>query len=153
MKDIYNEKKTIDELYRAIEAFMEFDVEGDEYDVEQDFEDAIRTMLEEEGFNVLPKQDVENTQNSVEGLFSENVDRQIPDISVHCDEGLAMLEMKYCREPKDYEEDIRKVKNYIVQGKCRYGGVLFLDETPRANWNTCGIDENYYYLWEIYERK
>ena len=135
--------KTIDDLENAIRSYMDFDVEGSDFEDEQDFEDAVKEMLIDEGFKVLPKKNVENTNKLIEGTFSKNVDRQIPDISVDCEDGTVMLELKFCREPSVYEDDEDKVEGYLRAGVCDVSGVLFLDDVMRKGWKTCGMNDDF----------
>lgn len=143
--------KTIDDLENAIRSYMDFDVEGSDFEVEQDFEDAVKEMLIDEGFKVLPKKNVENTNKLIEGTFSKNVDRQIPDISVECEDGIVMLELKFCREPSVYADDEDKVEGYLKADKCDVAGVLFLDDVMRKDWKTCGMNDDFNYKFDLYE--
>ena len=142
--------KTVEELDKVIKFFMRWEINGDNFDVEQDFEDAVREKLENSGFEVLEKQNVKNTQEAVRGLFS-NVKAQIPDISVQCEEGLVFLELKFRNTPANYEADIDKVNNYLEKGECAAAGVLFMATTQYEEWNVCakGSLDNYYYYWEL----
>lgn len=149
-----NPLKKIDELCQVIDFYMRWEVNGDEFGDEQDFEDVVREKLENSGFEVLDKQNVKNTQEAVRGLFSKNVKAQIPDISVQCAEGLVFLELKFCNTPSNYEADLDKVNNYLEKGECAAGGVLFMDTTRYEGWNVCskGALNNYYYYWELAKR-
>ena len=140
--------KTFDDLYQTIDAYMKRYINGDDFEVEQDFEDDIRKMLEEEGFNVLPKACVRNAQAMFEGV--SNVKRQIPDIAVNCVDGQAYLELKFCRTNTAYGSDIRKVNKYLSRGECDVAGVLFLDD-KNEEWKPCLANSIYTYFWELYE--
>lgn len=142
--------KSFDELRQTINYYMKWEVNGDEFENEQDFEDAVREKLEDSGFVVLEKQNVKNTQQAVRGLFS-NVKAQIPDISVQCAEGLVFLELKFCNTPANYNADIDKANNYLTKGECVAAGVLFMDATQREEWVAChkGTFNRYYYFLEL----
>lgn len=144
-------QKTIDELYSAVNYYMKWEANGDDFDDEQDFEDAVREKLENSGFEVLEKHNVKNTQESVRGLFSANVKAQIPDIAIQCAEGLVFLELKFCNTPAMYEADIDKVNNYLKKGECAAAGVLFMDTTRYEDWKLCvkGKQNRYYYYWDL----
>ena len=142
--------KTIDDLENAIRSYMDFDVEGSDFEDEQDFEDAVKEVLIDEGIKVLPKKNVENTNKLIEGTFSKNVDRQIPDISVDCEDGTVMQELKFCREPSVYEDDEDKVEGYLRAGVCDVSGVLFLDDVMRKGWKTCGMNDDFNYKWSLH---
>ena len=146
-----NQLKKVDELQRTIDFYMRWEVNGDEFENEQDFEDAVREKLENSGFDVLDKQNVKNTQEVVRGLFSENVKAQIPDISIQCAEGLVFLELKFRNTPANYEADIDKVNNYLEKGECAAAGVLFMDTTRYEGWKLCskGRQDTYYYYWDL----
>lgn len=139
---------TIKDLFDTINDYMYNKVDGDDFELEQDFEDAIRDLLETECFNVLPKKNVENTER----MFCEgvNVDNQIPDIAVKCDDGSVLLELKLRRSQADYDSDIQKVENYVDQEKCDVGGVLFLDNEEQEDWKTCNANPRYWYYLESY---
>lgn len=145
-----NPLKTIDDLRSVIDFYMRWEINGDEFGDEQDFEDAVREKLEESGFEVIEKQNVKNTQEAVRGLFS-NIKAQIPDISVQCAEGLVFLELKRCNTPANYEADIDKVNNYLEKGECAAAGVLFIDTTRYEEWKLCtkGKLDTYYYYWDL----
>lgn len=134
---------TINALFETIDEYMCNEVDGEMFEDEQDFENAIRAKLEEECFTVLPKRNVENTER----MFCEgvNVDNQIPDIAVKCDDGSVLLELKLRRSQADYDSDIQKVENYVDQEKCDVGGVLFLDNEEQEDWETCNANPRYWY--------
>ncbi len=144
-------RKSVDDLNRVIDFYMKWEVNGDDFSDEQDFEDAVREKLKKSGFRVLDKQNVKNTQESVRGLFSENVKAQIPDISVQCAEGLVFLELKFCNTPANYDADVDKTNNYLEKGECKAAGVLFMDTTQYEEWNACTkwTYDRYYYYWEL----
>ena len=149
---VKGQQKTIDDLCRVVENYMRLKVDGDKFTDEKHFERAVRDMLEHEGFEVLKKQDVENTNSAVNERDFANVDRQIPDISIKCIDGLVFLELKVKRTPKVYQEDEEKCANYLKQGKCNAAGVLFLDDTERLNWKRCQKNTKYYYLWKLQKK-
>lgn len=137
---------TIKDLFDTINDYMYNKVDGDAFENEQDFEDAIRELLDENCFNVVSSR---HTVANVEKLLSEgvgNVEDQIPDIVVSCDDGVVFIELKLRRSPEDYESDIKKVQNYIKQGKCDDGAVLFLDNVRRQGWTICQANKAYNYL-------
>lgn len=139
-------KKTIQELLDVIDKYMSNIIDGDNFNNEQDFEDEIRAMLEKEGFDVLEKHNVKNTQELVEQREFGAVEDQIPDIAVQCEDGLVFLELKLRATPQEYDEDIQKVKKYVELGKCKVGGVLFLSEVQRQGWSICQANKSYCYL-------
>ena len=143
------QQKTIDDLCRVVENYMRLKVDGDKFTDEKHFERAVRDMLEHEGFEVLKKQDVENTNSAVNERDFANVDRQIPDISIKCIDGLVFLELKFKRTLKVYQEDKEKCANYLKQGKCNAAGVLFLDNVKREGWKACRGNNDYNYYFEI----
>ena len=148
----FSEKKnlnTIDELCAIIEHYMKFEVDGDNFRDEQHFENAVRAVLEQAGFKVQPKQDVKNTIASVNEKYFGDVNRQIPDISIQCKDGLVFLELKFKNTPQKYIEDIEKVANYLRLGKCDAAGVLFLDDTQYSGWEQCKKNPKYYYFWQL----
>lgn len=138
---------TIKDLFDTINDYMYNKVDGDDFELEQDFEDAIRDLLEEACFNVLPKKNVENTQKMIaERRVYGTVEDQIPDIAILCEDGLVFLELKLRATPQEYDEDIQKVNTYEKLGKCKVGGVLFLSEVQRQGWTTCQANKSYCYL-------
>lgn len=141
-------KKTIQELLTFIDNYMSQTIDGDNFNAEQDFEDEIRAVLEEEGFEVLEKHNVRNIQKMLsEGVG--NVEDKIPDIVVDCVESLMFLELKYCNTLTMYENDILKAKRYVDEEKCCAAGVLFLDTNKMAGcgeWKMCAANDNYYYF-------
>lgn len=143
------DKKTVAELNAVVENYMKNVVNGDDFKDEQDFEDAVRKMLSEQRFEVLPKKNVNNITSMVRESQFSNVDDQIPDIVVNCKEGSVFIELKLRREEADYNSDIAKVKNYLSRKKCSYVGVLFLDDKIHVGWNQCQRNKKYYYLWKI----
>lgn len=143
--------KTIKELSIAVNNFMRYEVDGDMFANEQDFENAVRTMLEQEGFVVLEKHNVENTRELVERHFSSDVNLQIPDISVQCKDGLVFLELKFKNTPNNYQADEEKISNYLKEKKCVVAGVLFLDEIHYKDWVQCQQNKKYYYYWQLYK--
>jgi hypothetical protein len=148
----FSEKKnlnTIDELCTIIEHYMRFEVDGDNFRDEQHFENAVRAVLEQAGFKVQPKQDVKNTIASVNEKYFGDVNRQIPDISIQCKDGLVFLELKFKNTPQKYIEDIEKIANYLRLGKCDAAGVLFLDDTQYSGWEQCKKNPKYYYFWQL----
>ena len=142
-------KKCISELSSTIDKYMKNTINGDQFENEQDFEDAIRTMLKDNGFKVQEKQNVENAIKELnEKNFSEEIEKKIPDIAVECREGLVFLELKFKNTDAMYSEDMRKVQNYRVEKKCT-AGVLFLDEERRYAWKRCIANSSYYYYWNL----
>lgn len=143
-------KKCILELSSTIDKYMKNTINGDHFENEQDFEDAIRTMLKDKGFKVQEKQNVENAINELnEKNFSEGIEKKIPDIAVECREGLVFLELKFKNTDAMYSEDMRKVQNYRVEKKCTAAGVLFLDEVQHYDWERCIANPTYYYYWDL----
>lgn len=143
------QQKTIDDLCRVVENYMRLKVDGDKFTDEKHFERAVRDMLEQAGFKVQPKQDVKNTIASVNEKYFGDVNRQIPDISIQCKDGLVFLELKFKNTPQKYIEDIEKVANYLRLGKCDAAGVLFLDDTQYSGWEQCKKNPKYYYFWQL----
>lgn len=143
-------KKCISELSSTIDKYMKNTVNGDQFKNEQDFEDAIRTMLKDKGFKVPEKKNVENAIKEVnERSFSGEVEREIPDIIVECHERLVFLELKFKNTDAMYSEDMRKVQNYRVEKKCTAAGVLFLDKVQHHDWERCIANPTYYYYWDL----
>ena len=140
--------KTIDELHSYLDFYMTWKVNGDKFFIEQDFEDALREVLDDAGFEVLEKQDVEHANEAVSGrTMSGRVERLIPDIAVACEDGLVFLELKFCRELSAYDDDIEKCQRFLDEEKCAAAGVLFLDDEPRAGWKACRCNKDFnYYL-------
>lgn len=144
-------KKYISELSSTIDKYMKNSVNGDQFKNEQDFEDAIRTMLKAKGFIVQEKQNVENAIKEIsERSFSGELEREIPDIIVECREGLVFLELKFKNTDAMYSEDMRKVQDYRDKKKCAAAGVLFLDKEQHCRWERCLANPNYYYHWQLY---
>lgn len=142
--------KTIDELRDVVERYMKYEVDGDMFVNEEAFENAVRAMLKQSGFEVFDKEDVANAIKEIsERHFSSDVNRQIPDISIQCREGLVFLELKFKNTPAAYQADIEKVANYLKQGKCVAAGILFLDETRYPDWAQCVKNRKYFYLWRL----
>lgn len=143
-------KKTIQELVDVIDNYMSQTIDGDNFNAEQDFEDEIRAVLEEEGFEVLEKRNVNNIQK----MLSEGVGKvedMIPDIVVDCAEGTMFLELKYRNTIPMYEDDILKVQKYVEEDVCYAAGVIFLDTNRMAekeNWKPCAANDEYYYFFD-----
>ena len=147
-----DEINNISDLQRSVEFYMEWLVNGDVFEIEQDFEDDLREYLSNEGFDVLDKQNVENTNEAVAGrFFSGRVEDQIPDIAVDCFDGLVFLELKYCDGPALYNADVDKVNKFLEKDKCQAAGVLFLDNVKRDGWKVCRGNNDYNYYFEIGE--
>lgn len=137
---------TIQELFNVIDNYMSEAIDGDDFELEQDFEDAIRAKLEEECFTVFPKRNVENTKELVEQRIFGVVDHQIPDIAVNCRDGLVFLELKFCSAMENYAMDVKKVETYYARKKCAAVAVLFLDEkNKRKDWSVCEKNKRYAY--------
>ena len=146
----YINKKYILELSSTIDKYMKNTINGDQFKNEQDFEDAIRTMLKDKGFKVQEKQSVENAIKEVsERHFSGKIEGNIPDIAVECREGLVFLELKLKNSAAMYLSDERKVQNYREKKKCAAAGVLFLDKEQYPNWVQCETNTAYYYYWDL----
>ena len=147
----YINKKYILELSSTIDKYMKNTINGDQFKNEQDFEDAIRTMLKDKGFKVQEKRNVENAIKELnEKNFSEEIEKKIPDIAVECREGLVFLELKFKNTDAMYSEDMRKVQNYRVEKKCTAAGVLFLGSKKQyPNWVQCKANTEYYYYWNL----
>ena len=143
-------KKYISELSSTIDKYMKNTINGDQFKNEQNFEDAIRTMLKDNGFKVQEKQNVENAIEEVnERSFSGELERKIPDIIVECREGLVFLELKL-NDPKPlYIADTKKVQEYLDKKKCTATGILFLDKKQYPNWVQCKANTAYYYYWYL----
>lgn len=143
-------KKTIQELLTFIDNYMSQTIDGDNFNAEQDFEDEIRAVLEEEGFEVLEKHNVRNIQKMLsEGIG--NVEDMIPDIVVDCAEETMFLELKYCNTIPMYDADIQKVQDYVAEEETRAAGVLFLDTNKMAGcvgWKMCAANDEYYYFFD-----
>lgn len=137
--------KSFEDIRQTIDMYMKRYINGDDFEDELDFENEIREMLVEEGFDVLPKVCVKNAQQMVEGLYS-NVERQIPDITVNCEDGQAFLELKFCNDDTAYNNDIIKVNNYLSAGECEATGVLFMDDN-KDEWEPCLANSRYTYFW------
>ena len=142
-------QKTIDDLCRVVEHYMKYEVDGDCFSDEQHFENAVRAVLAQASFDVREKQDVKNAVESINERCFSDINRQIPDIEVHCSDGVVFLELKFRNSPQEYQKDIEKVANYLKHGKCDAAGVLFLDDTRRDGWKQCLKNTRYYYLWRI----
>ena len=56
--------KTINDLQTSVDFYMEWLVNGDNFEVEQDFEDDLREYLMNDGFDVMDKRNVEKYQRS-----------------------------------------------------------------------------------------
>ena len=139
---------TYDDLYSTIEEYMTEAVDGEQFELEKDFERVLRDLLESYGFEVLEKRNVKNTQELCEVKSAVNVDAQVPDISIQCAEGLVFLELKFQRELNDYIDDLRKVQTFLNEKKCSNAGVLFLDnQKNHTDWNMCNKNSEYSYLW------
>lgn len=147
------DKKTVAELNAVVENYMRNIVDGGRLNNEQEFEDEVRGMLIQHGFEVLSKKNVNNITSMVRESHFSNVDDQIPDIVVNCKEGSVFLELKLRREETDYDSDIAKVKNYLSKKKCSYAGVLFLDKKNHTSWRQCQKNTQYYYLWQLYKNR
>ena len=146
----YLSKKCISELQSTIDYYMKKTVNGDQFKNEQDFEDAIRTMLKAKGFIVQEKQNIENAIKELnEKNFSEEIEKKIPDIAVECRKGLVFLELKFKNTDAMYSEDMRKVQEYRDQKKSVAAGVLFLDKKQHPNWVKCEANTDYYYYWNL----
>ena len=142
--------KTINDLQTSVDFYMEWLVNGDNFEVEQDFEDDLREYLMNDGFDVMDKRNVENTNEAVsERLFSGRVEDQIPDIAVDCFNGLVFLELKFCDSPSLYSADVKKVNRFLEKNKCQAAGVLFLDNVKREGWKACRGNNDYNYYFEI----
>ena len=140
--------KTFEDLRRTIDKYMKYYINGDNFEDEQEFENDIRDMLIDEGFDILPKVCVSNAQAMSEGV--SNVKRQIPDITVNCEDGQAFLELKFCRDNTAYNSDIDKVNNYLAKGECEAAGVLFMDDN-QEEWKLCLANSTYTYFWALAE--
>lgn len=146
----YLSKKCILELQSTIDYYMKNTINGDLLDDEQEFEDAVRTMLKDKGFKVQEKQNVENAIKEVnERSFSGELERDIPDIIVECREGLVFLELKLKDSEPLYIADIKKVQEYRDKKKCAVAGVLFLDMKQYHGWERCVANPAYYYYWDL----
>lgn len=146
----YINKKYISELSSTIDKYMKNTINGDQFENEQDFEDAIRTMLKDKGFKVQEKQNVENAIKEVnERSFSGEVENKIPDIAAECHEGLVFLELKLNDSEPLYIADTKKVQEYLDKKKCTAAGVLFLDIKQYHGWERCVANPTYYYYWDL----
>ena len=146
----FADKKCISELRSTIDKYMKNTVNGDQFENEQDFEDAIRTMLKEKGFKVQEKQNVENAIKAInERSFSGEVENKIPDIAVECRDGLVFLELKLNDSEPLYIADITKVQDYRKKEECAAAGILFLDEEQYHSWERCLANPKYSYLWDL----
>lgn len=146
----YVNKKCISELRSTIDHYMKNTIEGDLFENEQDFEDAIRTMLKDKGFKVQEKKNVENAIKEIsERRFSGKIEGKIPDIIVECREGLVFLELKLNDSEPLYIADIKKVQDYREKKKCAAAGVLFLDKEQYHGWEHCVANPAYYYYWDL----
>ena len=146
----YLSKKCILELQSTIDYYMKNTINGDLLDDEQEFEDAVRTMLKDKGFKVQEKQNVENAIKEVnERSFSGEVENKIPDIAVECHEGLVFLELKLNDSEPLYIADTKKVQEYLDKKKCAAAGVLFLDMKQYHGWKHCMANPTYYYYWDL----
>lgn len=143
-------KKSIQELRQTVAYYMRYDVDGDQFDNEQEFEDAVRAMLEGADFIIQDKHKVENAiKEAEERHFSGRIEDQIPDIVVECAEGLVFLELKFKNTDAMYKMDRLKVHDYVFYKKCIAAGVLFLDEGWRLGWSQCQKNKKYYYYWSL----
>ena len=140
--------KTIENLRCTIDIYMKHYINGDNFENEQDFENDIREMLVDEEFDVLPKVSVSNAQTMSEGV--SNVERQIPDIAVNCEDGQVFLELKFCRDNIAYNSDIDKVHNYLAEEESEAAGVLFMDD-QKEEWEPCLANSIYTYFWRLAE--
>ena len=143
-----NQMHTYDDLCSTIEEYMEQSVDGEQFRLEEDFEEALRKFLRRDGFEVLDKRNVKNIKELCEVKSAVNVDAQVPDISIQCAEGLVFLELKFQRELNDYIDDLRKVQTFLKKKKCSNAGVLFLDnQKNHKEWKMCNKNSEYSYLW------
>lgn len=139
---------TYDDLCSTIEEYMTEAVDGEQFELEKDFERALRKFLRSNGFKVLEKRNVKNTQELCEVKSAVNVDAQVPDISIQCAEGLVFLELKFQRKLNDYIDDLKKVQTFFKEKKCSNAGVLFLDnQKNHKDWQMCNKNSEYSYLW------
>lgn len=146
----YINTKYISELSSTIDKYMKSTINGDQFEHEQDFEDAIRTMLKDKGFKVQDKQNVENAIKEIsERRFSEKIEGKIPDIAIECCEGLVFLELKLNDPEPLYLDDRMKVQDYRDKKKCAAAGVLFLDMKQYHGWERCVANPTYYYYWDL----
>lgn len=146
--------KTIDDLRKVVESYMQNEVDGDDFkdSKEQGFEDAVREKLESEHFTVFGKHNVRNTEKLLEEkLFAEDVEGMIPDIAVVLGDKVALLELKYHNRITLYDQDEDKIKKYLPREKCIASGVLFLDYQYHAGWELCQKNKKtkYYYFWKL----
>ena len=143
--------KSIDELRRVVGYYMRFEVDGDKFNDEQDFENEVRKLLKAHGFKIQDdKHNVENAINEAkERLFAGRVEDKIPDIVVECAEGLVFLELKFKNTDTMYNSDIEKVQQYRKLKECAAAGVLFLDEKYILGWLQCQKNKKYYYYWDL----
>ena len=143
-------KKTIQELRQTVENYMKFQVDGDNFTSEQEFEDEVRAMLISADFIVQDKHNVNNANKIAEERhFSGRIEDQIPDIAVECAEGLVFLELKFKNNDALYNMDRLKVRDFVTYKKCIAAGVLFLDEKYRQGWIQCQKNRKYYYYWDL----
>lgn len=142
-------KKTILELRQTVENYMKFQVDGDKFSSEQEFEDEVRAMLINAGFIVQDKHNVNNANKIAEERHFGRIEDQIPDIAVECAEGLVFLELKFKNNDAMYEMDKLKVRDFVTNKKCAAAGVLFLDEGYRPGWSRCEKNPKYYYYWDL----
>lgn len=142
-------KKTIQELRQTVENYMKFQVDGDKFSSEQEFEDEVRAMLINAGFIVQDKHNVNNANKIAEERHFSRIEDQIPDIAVECAEGLVFLELKLKNNDAMYEMDKLKVRDFVIYKKCVAAGVLFLDEKYRQGWIQCQKNRIYYYYWDL----
>lgn len=142
-------EKTIADLRRTVDHYMRNGVDGDAFSNELEFENAVRRMLKESGFEVLDKHNVANTNAMVEERHFTDVDAQIPDLAVLCAEGLVLIEVKLRREESAYKSDIDKTSIYVRKHKCVAAGSLFLDNEYHTGWVRCLANDKYYYYWKV----
>ncbi len=143
--------KSIDELRLVVNNYMRYEVDGDKFNDEQEFENEVRKLLKAHGFKIQDdKHNVENAINEAkERLFAGRVEDKILDIVVECAEGLVFLELKFKNTDTMYNSDIEKVQQYRKLKECAAAGVLFLDEGYRYGWLKCLKNPKYYYCWDL----
>lgn len=140
---------SLKDLKKVIEDYMINDVDGDDFEnsLEQGFENAVRKLLKSKGFDIIDKKNVKNTIAIAEEKEFADIDHQIPDGGIICSDGLALIEIKYCRDEKAYKADRDKVSGYLTQGKCQASGVLFLDIKQYPEWIICEKNPKYFFEW------
>ena len=143
--------KSIDELRCVVNNYMRYEVDGDKFKDEQEFEDEVRKLLKAHGFKI--QEDKHNVGNAInearERLFAGRIEDKIPDIVVECAEGLVFLELKFKNTDTMYHSDIEKVQMYRELKECAASGVLFLDEKYKIGWLQCQKNKKYYYYWSL----